>query len=186
MLSGWGTLRFFCEFRLLSGWKSATQSPLSWIISVGLLLALASPTRAQQLPAQSTKPAATAPDSPKPLSPKQLEEALRLLLRADSVGRATRRTGSEAQVMDQTISKLGRNFYELFYGSFEAPAGLEDFTVVLVERQARANNVVVALIVNDTELFELPLMPRTDQIEESAMAAVDAAVDFLLQAQSIS
>ena len=52
------------------------------------------------------------------------------------MGHATRRTGSEAQgmVMDQNISKLGRDFYELFYGSFETPAGLEDFTVVLVER----------------------------------------------------
>ena len=152
-----------------------------------MLLALAASGRAQQLPATPAKSAAAAvPDSPKPLAPRQLKEALRLLLRADSVGHATRRTGSEAQVMDQTISKLGRDFYELFYGSFEAPAGLEDFTVVLVERQARANNAVVALIVNDTELFELPLMPRADQIEESAVAAVDAAVDFLLQAQSIS
>ena len=188
MLSGWGTLRFFCEFRLLSGWKSAIQSPLSWIISIGLLLALANPTRAQQPPAQSAKPAATGPDSPKPLAPKQLEEALRLLLRADSAGRASRRTGSESQglVMDQTISKLGRDFYDLFYGSFEAPGGLEDFTIVVEERQARANNAVVALIVNDTELFEMPLIPRADQMEESAMTAVGAAVDFLLQAQSIS
>lgn len=188
MLSGWGTLRFFYESRLLSGWKSAIQSPLSWIISVGLLLALASPTRAQQPPAQSAKPAATGPDSPKPLAPKQLEEALRLLLRADSAGRASRRTGSESQglVMDQTISKLGRDFYDLFYGSFEAPGGLEDFTIVVVERQARANNAVVALIVNDTELFEMPLIPRADMMEESARAAVGAAVDFLLQAQSIS
>ena len=140
-----------------------------------MLLALAASGRAQQLPATPAKSAAAAvPDSPKPLAPRQLKEALRLL-RADSVGHATRRTGSEAQgmVMDQTISKLERDFYELFYGSFEAPAGLEDFTVV-------------ALIVNDTELFELPLMPRADQIEESAVAAVDAAVDFLLQAQSIS
>ena len=188
MLSGWGTLRFFCESRLLSGWKSAIQSPLSWIISVGLLLALASPTRAQQPPAQSAKPAATGPGSPKPLAPKQLEEALRLLLRADSAGRASRRTGSESQglVMDQTISKLGRDFYDLFYGSFEAPGGLEDFTIMVVERQARANNAVVALIVNDTELFEMPLIPRADTMEESARAAVGAAVDFLLQAQSIS
>ena len=188
MLSGWGTLRFFCKPHIMSGWKNAVQHPLSWIMGVGILLALASPARAQQPPVQSAKPATSGPDSPKPLAPKQLEEALRLLLRADSAGRASRRTGSESQglVMDQTISKLGRDFYDLFYGSFEAPGGLEDFNIVLVERQARANNAVVALIVNDTELFEIPLTPRADQMEESAMAAVGAAVDFLLQAQSIS
>ena len=188
MLCGWDTLHFFCKSHLVSGWKSAIQSPLSWFTSVALLLALASPAHAQQPPAPAPKPAATGPDSPKPLAPKQLEEALRLLLRADSAGRASRRTGSESQglVMDQTISKLGRDFYDLFYGSFEAPGGLENFTIVLVERQARANNAVVALIVNDTELFEMPLTPRADQMEESAMTAVGAAVDFLLQAQSIS
>ena len=70
MLSGWDTLRFFYESYLLSGWKSTIQFPLSWIISVRLLLALASPTRAQQLPAQSAKPTATGSDSPKPLASK--------------------------------------------------------------------------------------------------------------------
>jgi len=126
--------------------------------------------------------------TPAALPPRQLEEALRLLLRADSVGGIPHRQGMESQglVMDQTISKLGRDFYDLFYATFEAPAGFDDFTILLVERQARANNAVVALIVNDTELFELPLAPGTDAMEESARSAVDAAVGFLVQAQNIS
>ena len=189
MLRGWAPLRFPCKPGSGPGWQRAIASLLRGMGVLGLLLLAAAPGWGQQMPVPAVKPAPTAvPDSPKPLAPRQLEEALRLLLRADSVGRAVRRTGSESQglVMDQTISKLGRDFYDLFYGSFEAPAGLEEFTVVLVERQARANNAVVALIVNDTELFELPLMPRADQMEESAMAAVGAAVDFLRQAQSVS
>ncbi len=189
MLSGLALLRFLYKPGSWLGWRSGMPVKLHGIGVLGLLLITAAPSWAQQTPAQLAKPATThGPDSPKPLPPKQLEEALRLLLRADSVGRASRRMGTESQglVMDQTISKLGRDFYDLFYSSFEAPSGLEDFTVVLVERQARANNAVVALIVNDTELFELPLTPRADMMEESAMAAVGAAVDFLLQAQSIS
>ena len=55
-----------------------------------------------------------------------------------------------------------------------------------VERQARANNAVVAVVVNDTELLELPLIPRADQLEYAAQMAVGMAFDFLLQAQSIS
>jgi len=189
MLGGLASLRFFYKPGSWLGWRRGMPFKLHWIGVLSLLLTTAAPSWAQQTPTQPTKPTTThGPDSPKPLPPKQLEEALRLLLRADSVGRAFRRTGTESQglVMDQTISKLGRDFYDLFYGSFEAPSGLENFTVVLVERQARANNAVVALIVNDTELFELPLTPRADMMEESAMAAVGAAVDFLLQAQSIS
>ena len=134
------------------------------------------------------KPTAVPATTPKALPPKQLEEALRLLLQADSAGRIPHRTGTEAQglVMDQTISKLGRDFYDLFYGSFEAPPGADDFTIVLLERQARANNAVVALLVNDTELFELPLNPSADAMAETAQMAVGAAIDFLLRAQSIS
>lgn len=189
MLSGWAPLRFPCKPGSWPGRGNSIPLKLHWIGVLCLLLLVSTPSWAQQKPPQPTKPATpNGPDSPKHLAPKQLEEALRLLLRADSAGRASRRTGSESQglVMDQTISKLGRDFYDLFYGSFEAPGGLEDFTVVLVERQARANNAVVALIVNDTELFEMPLTPRADQMEESAMSAVGAAVEFLLQAQNIS
>ena len=189
MLSGRHILRFSYKPGSRPGREERIRADWRWIALLGLLLMVVTPSWAQQAPTHSTKPATpNGPDSPKPLAPKQLEEALRLLLRADSAGRASRRTGTESQglVMDQTISKLGRDFYDLFYGSFEAPGGLEDFTVVLVERQARANNAVVALIVNDTELFEMPLTPRADQMEESAMSAVGAAVEFLLQAQNIS
>ena len=154
-----------------------------------LLLAAGGPCGAQQRPAEAaaTRPSIQ-PDKQKPLPARQLEEALRLLLKADSAGLKPRRLGLESQglVMDQTISKLGRDFYELFFSAFEPPAGVEDFTVVLLERQARANNPVVALVVNDTELVELPLAPRADMMEESALAAAGIALDFLLQAQSIS
>ena len=135
MLNGWACLRFPCKPGSWPGRGRVMPRGRRGLGVLGLLLALAASGRAQQLPATPAKSAAAAvPDSPKPLAPRQLEEALRLL-RADSVGHATRRTGSEALVMDQTISKLGRDFYELFYGSFEAPADLEDFTVVALHRQ---------------------------------------------------
>lgn len=182
-------------FFRVAGLGRAPRCGRKWCASLLLLLAavLPRPGRAQQ-PAPPAKPPASslAPALParKPgvLPPKQLEEALRLLLRADSAGRISRRTGTESQglVMDQTVSKLGRDFYDLFYGAFEAPPGVDNFTIALVERQARANNAVVALLVNDTELFELPLPPRAEMMEETAQAAVAAAFNYLVQAQNIS
>ena len=177
--------------------EQAPQPRHGWWAALLLAVAIPWPGRAQQ-PTPAAKPPVVAPTptnvpasptrKPGALPPRQLEEALRLLLRADSAGRLPRRTGTESQglVMDQTISKLGRDFYDLFYGAFEAPPGVGDFTIVLVERQARANNAVVALLVNDTELFELPLPPRAEMMEETAQAAVAAAFDFLVQAQNIS
>jgi curli production assembly/transport component CsgE len=118
-----------------------------------------------------------------------MEEALHLLLRADSVERNKKhQVGMESQglVLDQTLTKLGHDFYDFFYTAFEAPAGIEDFTIVLTERPARGNSALVALKVNDTELLEMPLPTRSDQMEETAAAAVGLAFEFLLDTQNVS
>ena len=154
---------------------------LSWLL-------LASPTQAQNRGQQALpRQAAAAPVStPAPLSPAKLEEALRLFLKADSV--ANQRTmqpgGSESQglVLDQAVSKLGHDFYDQFYSTFEAPLGVADYNIIIIERPARANSSLVAVSVNDSELLELPLPTRADQMEEVVAAAVEAARGFLFEA----
>ena len=153
-----------------------------------LTLLLAHPGQAQNRGQQALpREAATAPTStPAPLSPAKLEEALRLFLKADSV--ANQRTmqpgGSESQglVLDQAVSKLGHDFYDQFYSTFEAPLGVADYNIIIIERPARANSSLVAVSVNDSELLELPLPTRADQMEEVVAAAVEAARGFLFEA----
>ena len=148
----------------------------------GLLLAagLASPARAQR-PAQ--RKAAVLADTTHQLSMRKTEEALRLLLRADSVQQARVQPGMEADaegfVLDQTVTKLGRDFYELFVSTFQGTTGLGDYTIVLSERPARGTSSLIAMSVNDTELLEMPLPTRTEQLEEAVVAAVATAQDFL-------
>ena len=150
---------------------------------------------AKRLPAptrSATKPPAVPKvivvPSKKPLPPAQLEEALRLLLRADSTSQRAPRPDAEAQglVLDQAISKLGHDFYDLFYSLFEAPAGVADFTIVVSERPARANTNLVVLTINDAELLELPLATRFEQLQETVLYAVGTAQDYLAEAQSVS
>lgn len=126
--------------------------------------------------------------SAKPLPTAQLEEALRLLLRADSTARRPLRTGTEAEglVLDQALSKLGHDFYDQFYSHFEAPAGSTDFNIVVSERPARGNTNLVVLTVNETELLEMPLPTRFDQMEETVAYAVDLAQSFLSEALNVS
>ena len=169
--------------------RGATRAALGRlsVLLLGWLL-LVSPTQAQNRGQQALPfQAATAPVStPAPLSPAKLEEALRLFLKADSV--ANQRTmqpgGSESQglVLDQAVSKLGHDFYDQFYSTFEAPLGVADYNIIIIERPARANSSLVAVSVNDSELLELPLPTRADQMEEVVAAAVEAARGFLLEA----
>ena len=178
------TPRLGCR-RAASRWEAR-----QWGWLLGLLLSLAAGPGWGQRPAPQRVVIQT-DSAHKPLSNKQLEEALRLLLRADSVQQArTVRPGLEADaegfVLDQTLTKPGHDFYELFFSTFQASTGLGDYTVVLSERPIRGNSSLVAISVNDTELLEMPLPTRTEQLEEAVVAAVTMARDFLAQQQATS
>jgi len=143
-------------------------------------------TRPHPVPKANAAPKVIVAPSKKPLPPAQLEEALRLLLRADSASQRPLRAEAEGLVLDQAISKLGHDFYDLFYSLFEAPTGVADFTIVVSERPARANTSLVVLTVNDNELLELPLATRFEQLQELALYAVGTTQDYLTEAQNVS
>ena len=140
-------------------------------------------TRPVPVPKVNLSPRVLITPSKKPLPSAQLEEALRLLLRADSVQQARVQPGMEAEaegfVLDQTVTKPGRDFYELFFSTFQGTTGLGDYTIVLSERPARGTSSLIAMSVNDTELLEMPLPTRTELLEEAVVAAVATAQDFL-------
>jgi curli production assembly/transport component CsgE len=124
------------------------------------------------------------------LSVQKTEEALRLLLRADSVQQTRVQPGMEADaegfVLDQTLTKPGRDFYELFYNTFQSTPGFRDYTIVLSERPIRGTSTLISMNVNDTDLFEIPLPTRTEQIEEAVLAAVETAREYLSEQQAQS
>lgn len=144
-----------------------------------------SPARPQPVPKATVAPRVLVTPSAKPLPPAKLEEALRLMLRADSTNR---RAGTELAglVLDQALTKPGHDFYDLFYGAFEAPPGSTDFTVLVGERPGRGNSSLVVLTVNDQELIETPLPTRLDQLEELVAQAVEIAQGYLVETQSVS
>lgn len=150
------------------------------------------PTQAQTRGRQAVpaKPTAAPNGQPAPLAPAKLEEALRLLLKADSVatlkGRKLGGAESQGLVLDQAVTKLGHDFYDQFYGTFEAPMGVVDYNIVVAERPARGNSALVVLTVNDTELLEMPLPSRADQMEEIVSAAVESTQEFLQEALNTS
>jgi curli production assembly/transport component CsgE len=152
-----------------------------------LLLLASHAASAQTVPGRGAVRPAPAAKKPAQLPAAQVEEALRMLLRADSVNqRRARGPESAGLVLDQTITKLGRDFFELFYNAFEAPAGVLDYTVIILERPGRVGSALIALTVNDVELFETPLPPQYDQMGELAAQAVSAAQGLLLENQRVS
>ena len=155
----------------------------SWLV-VALLLASGA-AQAQRAPGRSPPRAAPAPA---PLPPAQVEEALRLLLQRTDSASKSRARGPEAAglVLDQTLTKVGRDFFDLFYTAFEPPPGVLDYTITIAERPGRLGPALVALTVNDIELLEMPLSPQYDPLVESVGEAVAAARGLLLETQRVS
>ncbi len=173
--------------RAASRWEATRRG---WLLA--LLLSLAAGPGWGQRPTRPRQAAVQVDTTHKALSTKQMEEALRLLLRADSVQQARVQPGMEADaegfVLDQTITKPGRDFYEMFYGTFQSTtvAGLGDYTIVLTEKPLRGNSSFITMSVNDTELLEMPLPTRTEQLEEAVAGAVETARGFLAEQQAAS
>ncbi len=82
-------------------------------------------------------------------------------------------------VIDETQSKLGREFYERFYAAWRAPTGAHNFTIIINERLLPSFGTQLTLKVNDTDIFQRFLQPREELIEEAVSTAVATAQDFL-------
>lgn len=152
---------------------------------VGLLLA-------GLLLAGGAAPAQTAPRRPAaktlaPLPAAQVEEALRLLLRADSTNQLRARGPESAGlVLDETLTKIGRDFFDMFYVAFEPPAGSADYTITISERPGRIGSALVALTLDDVDLLEIPLSPQYEQMAGAAAEAVAIVQHQLLENQQVS
>lgn len=83
-------------------------------------------------------------------------------------------------IVDKTITKVGRDFYEVFQRQWEAPPMAKNFTIQIEELPSRGNISVVSLSVNEDKLFEQPLQPRYDVIEEVATYMVGVVYEYLV------
>ena len=86
-------------------------------------------------------------------------------------------------IVDKTITKIGRDFYDVFQRQWEAPPMVENFTILIEELPSRGNVSIVSLSVNEDKLFEQPLQPRYDTIEEVATYMVGVVYEYLLNDQ---
>lgn len=159
-----------------------------WLVL--LLVLCTSESHAQRMP---PKTPATTEKGSSPLPAKKLEEALQLLLKAtgDSTPvspqrRQFRPTEIEGLVLDQTISKVGHDFYDQFYSNWEVPQGIGDYTINIREKPGRATSILISVEVNDNELLEVPLQPKAEIIEDVANYALEMVTNFLLQAKNES
>ncbi|WP_375418771.1 CsgE family curli-type amyloid fiber assembly protein [uncultured Hymenobacter sp.] len=164
----------------------------------GLLVLLASHAGRAQTRGIPTPPPARQDPPAKPAAPggtlpaSKVEEALRLLLKATAPD--STQTGSQRPpemeinglILDQTITKLGRDFYALFYEQWDPAPNLGDYTVIIREKPGRGTSTLISVEVNDNALVELPLSPNYEALEEAAAYSLSLTNDYLINARNVS
>lgn len=88
-------------------------------------------------------------------------------------------SGISGMVIDETRSKVGRDFYDVFYQNWTAPDEVSGFTITITEQPAPGLGTIVSVQANDTETFRYRLQPRYDFIQEAGRYAVRLTYNHL-------
>ena len=110
----------------------------------------------------------------------QLRERSQLQPRVDttlagSPDAGIQRLEIDGLVVDLTMTRIGREFYEVFYRLWRAPDGALNFTITVQEQPLPGTGTSVTVLVNEEIAFQARLQPREDVIDGAARAAIAAA-----------
>ena len=89
-------------------------------------------------------------------------------------------------VVDESIIKVGRDFYEVFYSKWQAPPAEMSYTIFIKELPQIGQGSLVSVYLDETELFSQPLQPRYEVVEAMAEYAVALVTNYLLNYQQMS
>jgi curli production assembly/transport component CsgE len=88
-------------------------------------------------------------------------------------------------IIDRTVSKIGHDFYDLFYKTFQAPPGITQYMIEVEELPSRGLGSRIRMKVNDRELTNLNVTPRGDYMEEMAQQTVAMVQGYLVNYKAI-
>jgi len=84
-------------------------------------------------------------------------------------------------IIDQTITKIGHEFYENFYTLWEAPPEIKDYSIYIIEKVTMLSTSQVWINVDDMTIFQIILKPRAEEIEEAVKTGLEITLQFLHQ-----
>jgi len=88
-------------------------------------------------------------------------------------------------IIDETISKMGHDFYDMFYSQWIAPDVDFNYTIYIKEKPVPGMGSIVSVSVNDDELVSQRIQPRAELIEAVAEYAHRRLQSYLLNYEDI-
>jgi curli production assembly/transport component CsgE len=89
-------------------------------------------------------------------------------------------------IIDNTFSKVGNDFQQLFNTAWNWPAqNAEQFIITISERPSFVNSTLVEISINDLKVYESFLQPRYDILEETVAQAIDITLQYILNYEEV-
>jgi len=83
-------------------------------------------------------------------------------------------------IIDETMTKVGRDFYEVFFSNWENPSSIQDFSILIKERPMPGIGTQIRVFIDEHEILSQFVRPNHEQIEMLATYTVGLASSYLL------
>lgn len=100
-------------------------------------------------------------------------------------GRISESLELEGTIIDETITKLGHDFFQIFYSNWQNPENFRNINVIIGDRPTRGLNTQVVIKIDDQEIYQQFLQPRYDAVEEEALYAIRVVQNYLQNIEEI-
>jgi curli production assembly/transport component CsgE len=88
-------------------------------------------------------------------------------------------------LINNTKTKNGNDFYELFYRYWNAPLNAHNYTIYILEKPYRLTTTIIEIKINEITVFQSFLQPRIAFIELKSQQAVHQTQTYLRSYEKI-
>jgi|GEM_PF-589951 len=85
----------------------------------------------------------------------------------------------DGMILDETRSKVGRDFYDVFYTNWQQPPDTYNYSIRISEQPSPSLGTIIYVEVNDNETFRMRLQPRYEFIQQAGKYAVRQTYSYL-------
>jgi len=91
----------------------------------------------------------------------------------------------DEMIFDETITKVGRDFYDIFYTNWSNPTQIKDFSITIKEMPMPGIGTQITLSIDDQEILQQFIRPNQELIEMLADYSVALVNQYLINYQEI-
>jgi curli production assembly/transport component CsgE len=88
-------------------------------------------------------------------------------------------------IINETITKIGHDFYKYFHDYWNAPEGANNYTIYISEKLMPGMGNLVIVKIDESKVFENRITPRDYVIEQTAQYATSRVQAYLRQYEII-